>query len=157
MLVHCCLPAVGSHPVGHIAGAGDPPGQTSVSDPVTEYYTVLRLAEQYLIRAEARAQQKINLPGAISDLNLIRNRAGLDSLSPTLNQQQVMAAVAQERRVELFAEWGHRWLDLKRTGQISAVFNTIPYKSQYQPFQQLYPIPLGELQNDPNLRQNPGY
>jgi hypothetical protein len=132
------------------------PSQERANAPVTEYYAVLRLAEQYLIRAEARAQQS-NLSGAISDLNIIRNRAGLDSLSTSLTQLQVLAAVAQERRIELFAEWGHRWLDLKRTKQVGAVFSTIPYKSQYQPFQQLYPIPRGELQFDPNLRQNPGY
>lgn len=132
------------------------PAQKQANAPVTEYYTVLRLAEQYLIRAEARAQQN-NLSGAISDLNVIRNRAGLGNLSPSLSQTEVLAAVAQERRIELFAEWGHRWLDLKRTNTVGAVFSTIPYKNQYQPFQQLYPIPLGELQFDPNLRQNPGY
>jgi hypothetical protein len=44
--------------------------------PKTEYSVVLRLAEQYLIRAEARANLN-NLTGAQSDLNKIRNRAGL--------------------------------------------------------------------------------
>ena len=132
------------------------PSQEHPNAPVTEYYTVLRLAEQYLIRAEARAQQS-NLTGAISDLNVIRNRAGLGNLSASLPQTEVLAAVAQERRIELFAEWGHRWFDLKRTNTVGTVFSTIPYKNQYQPFQQLYPIPLGELQFDPNLRQNPGY
>jgi hypothetical protein len=132
------------------------PAQTSPNSSVTEYYTVLRLAEQYLIRSEARAQQN-KLPEAISDLNVLRTRAGLANLSPTLNQTQILAAVAQERRVELFAEWGHRWLDLKRTGQVGAVFNGINYKAAYQPFQQLYPIPPYELQTDPNLKQNPGY
>jgi starch-binding outer membrane protein, SusD/RagB family len=132
------------------------PAEESANAPVTEYYTVLRLAEQYLIRAEARAQQN-NLFGAISDLNVIRNRAGLTSLPPSLSQPQILTAIAQERRIELFSEWGHRWLDLKRTGQVSNAFSTISYKSAYQPFQQLYPIPVDELQNDPNLKQNPGY
>jgi len=132
------------------------PTQMHPGAPVTEYYTVLRLAEQYLIRAEARAQQN-NLGGAISDLNMIRERAGLADLSPSLDQQQVLAAVAQERRIELFAEWGHRWFDLKRTNTTGTVFSSIPYKTEYQPYQQLYPIPLGELSTDPNLTQNPGY
>jgi len=132
------------------------PAQMQANASVTEYYTVLRLAEQYLIRAEARAMQN-NLSEAISDLNIIRNRAGLGSLPPSLSQAQVLAAVAQERRVELFAEWGHRWFDLKRTNTIGTVFSSIPYKSQYQPYQQLYPIPAGELKFDPNLKQNPGY
>jgi hypothetical protein len=130
--------------------------QAEANAPVTEYYTVLRLAEQYLIRAEARAQLN-KLSDAISDLNTLRTRAGLASLPPSLNQSQVLAAVAQERRVELFAEWGHRWLDLKRTGQVGAAFSGINYKAAYQPFQQLYPIPPYDLQTDPNLKQNPGY
>ena len=62
---------------------------------VTEYYMMLRLAEQYLIRAEARARQN-KLPEAISDLNVIRARAGLGPLTAVLNQDQVLAAVAHE-------------------------------------------------------------
>jgi hypothetical protein len=121
---------------------------------ITEYYMLLRLAEQYLIRAEARANQN-KLPDAISDLNVIRARAGLPNLSSALSQSQVLSAVARERRIELFAEWGHRWLDLKRTGQADAVL--APIKSQWQPTAKLYPIPQSELIADPNLRQNPGY
>ena len=128
--------------------------------PPTENVSILRLAEQYLIRAEARAQQG-NSGDAVKDLNMIRERAGLPDLDPSLDQQQTLAAVAQERRIELFAEWGHRWLDLKRTGQIDAVMSVAtPLKGQnteWQSFQQLYPIPRGEILNDPNLKQNPGY
>ncbi len=119
-----------------------------------EYIMVLRLAEQYLIRAEARAQQN-NVSGAVSDLNMIRNRAGLPNLSASLTKPQTLDAVIQERRVELFAEWGNRWLDLKRTGRSDSLLASI--KSQWVPTAKLYPIPLSELQNDPNLIQNPGY
>jgi hypothetical protein len=121
----------------------------------TEYYNVLRLAEQFLIRAEARAENNTDLTGAIDDLNRIRGRAGLDALSQSLDQEQILAAVAQERRIEFFAEWGHRWLDLKRTGQADAVLK--PIKSLWQSYQQLYPIPMSEMRLDPNLVQNPGY
>jgi hypothetical protein len=131
-----------------------------------EYYMVLRLGEQYLIRAEARAQQSTNFAGAISDsgaisdLNSIRNRAGLTPLSSSLSPAQVLAAVAQERKVELFAEWGHRWLDLKRTGAVDSVMSIITPQKGGQVWntnQQLYPIPLSELGGDPNLVQSPGY
>ena len=131
--------------------------QISSSLSPSQYYMVLREAEQYLIRSEARTQQNANLGGAISDLNIIRNRAGLQNLPSTLNQAQVLAAIMQERRIEFFAEWGNRWLDLKRTGQARAVLSVIPYKSAWQDFQQLYPIPLSEILLDPNLKQNPGY
>ncbi len=121
-----------------------------------EYYMMLRLAEQYLIRAEARALQNTNISGAIADLNVIRARAGgIPPLASNLTQAQVIAAVAQERRIELFAEWGNRWFDLKRTGQADAVL--APIKPQWLSTAKLYPIPLTEMMRDPLLTQNPGY
>lgn len=128
--------------------------RATTPDNITEYYTVLRLAEQYLIRAEARANLD-NLDGSIGDLNTIRVRAGLSPLPPSLSKTEVLAAIAQERRIELFAEWGHRWLDLKRTKQIDVVMDS--NKPWWKPSAALYPIPLSELQTDPNLTQNPGY
>ncbi len=124
---------------------------------VTEYQMILRLAEQYLIRAEARVRQN-NISGAQSDLNVVRTRAGL--LNTTANTQAtLLAAILQERRVELFTEWGHRWLDLKRTGSIDEVMNVVaPLKGgAWQFFKQLWPIPFADLQTNPNLIQNTGY
>ena len=121
---------------------------------LSEYYTLLRLAEQYLISAEAKAQQN-KLSEAISDLNKLRFRAGLSDLPSSLTQTEVLDAVYQERRTELFAEWGHRWLDLKRTGQADAILSQI--KSHWQTAAKLYPIPPSELQVNPYLTQNPGY
>jgi hypothetical protein len=126
---------------------------------MTEYFMILRLSEQYLIRAEARAQQN-NIGGSQSDLNAIRNRAGL---SPTtaVDKTTLLAAILHERQVELFAEWGHRWFDLKRTGNVESVMNIVtPAKANGQPwqsYQQLYPLPLSDLNTAPNLVQNPGY
>jgi len=138
------------------------PAQSDPTAPLTEYYMVLRLAEQYLIRAEAAANGAGGgMSAAIDDLNTIRARAGLPALSSTLTQPEVLAAVAQERRIELFAEWGHRWLDLKRTGQIDAVMTiATPLKgggTTWESFQQWYPIPLSDISRDPNLKQNPQY
>lgn len=126
------------------------------SGDINEYYTILRLAEQYLIRAEARAQQNSNLSGAIADLNAIRKRAGLPNLSSSLSQSQIIDAAAQERRIELVAEWGHRWLDLKRTGKANTVLAPVKGNT-WQTTDQLYPIPAFELKRDANLSQNPGY
>jgi hypothetical protein len=122
---------------------------------LTQYNMVLRVAEQYLIRAEARAQQN-NLGDAASDINIIRSRAGLGA-TPATSQTDLLAAVAQERRVELFSEWGHRFFDLKRTGKASAVLSAIATKQPFSDFQLVYPIPPLELTNDPNMVQNPGY
>jgi len=58
--------------------------------------------------------------------------------------------------VELFAEWGHRWLDLKRTGSADSVLYSLKAPN-WQSTDSLYPIPQTEIQNDPQLTQNAGY
>jgi len=127
-------------------------GYDGLSVPL-EGYVVFRLSEQYLIRAEARAQEG-NLSGAISDLNLIRNRAGLQNTTAT-DQTSVLSAIQHERQVELFCEWGNRWFDLKRTGKATEVLSLI--KPDWQAKDTLYPIPQTELNSNPFLTQNPGY
>lgn len=129
--------------------------RVGTSGNVLEYYTVFRLAEQYLIRSEAQAKQN-KLVDAISDLNVLRKRAGLEDLPTNLNQSQVLAAVLQEKRIELFSEWGHRWFDLKRTGQANSIIGQLKGAS-WQSTDQLYPIPVSEIVANPNLIQNPGY
>lgn len=124
---------------------------------VTEYPIAMRLAEQYLIRAEARAQQN-NLSGAKDDLNAIRSRAGLD---PTLasSQTDLLNAILQERRLELFSEWGHRWFDLKRSNNLDNVMSiAAPLKGgSWAPYKAIMPIPPSDIMANPNLKQNPGY
>jgi starch-binding outer membrane protein, SusD/RagB family len=93
----------------------------TLNEPVTEYLMVLRLAELYLIRAEARTQLN-DIVGAQSDLNIIRTRANLPNTTST-DPELMMLAIQHERQVELFTEWGHRWLDLKRSHTIDAVMN----------------------------------
>ena len=115
---------------------------------------MLRLAEQYLIRAEARARQG-NIPGAQQDLNSIRNRAGLPNTT-TSGPTEILEAIMEERQRELFTEGGHRWLDLKRTGRTTEVL--APLKPLWDPTDVLWPIPEDEIFNNSNLLpQNPGY
>lgn len=134
--------------------------------PTREYATVLRLSEQYLIRAEARIRQGNNIPGGLADLNTVRDRATDHSVTPSmrlppwsldLSRDEALFAVEQERRWEFFSEWGHRWLDLKRTARIDAVLSTI--KPGYQATDQLFPIPQADINLNPSLvgHQNPGY
>lgn len=131
----------------------------------TEDSMVLRLAEQYLIRAEARIQQN-KLTEGIADLNVLRSRARalptmdtpnpLPAISTVLNKGEALLAVERERRIELFSEWGHRWLDLKRTNRADVILSPIK-GTNWQSTDALYPIPNIEILNDPNLKQNPGY
>lgn len=127
------------------------------SNIVTEYHTVFRLAEQFLIRAEARAQQE-NLSAAIDDLDAIRRRAGLlliKDISPTITKEELLNAIQKERSVELFSEWGHRWFDLKRTNRSTEVL--APIKPKWKAEYVLFPIPKAETDKNTNIKQNQGY
>lgn len=125
--------------------------------PVTEYSVALRLAEQCLIRAEARAMQnKLSL--AMDDIRAIRTRAGLGESSAS-TKEEILSAILQERRVEFFTEYGMRWFDLKRTGQINAQMEiAAPFKgTTWNSDAQLYPVPQFDRSKNPKLTQNPGY
>jgi starch-binding outer membrane protein, SusD/RagB family len=123
---------------------------------------VLRLAELYLIRAEAEVNQG-DLSDGATDLNAIRNRAGLLNVSDSISssKQNLLTAILHERKVELFTEWGHRWLDLIRTGSADSVMSVVaPFKGgvwSTDEHQLLYPLPAIELTRDVNLVQNLGY
>ncbi|RAV29465.1 RagB/SusD family nutrient uptake outer membrane protein [Sinomicrobium soli] len=124
-----------------------------------EYTTIFRLAEQYLIRAESRAEQE-KLAEAVLDIDVVRGRAGLTLISetnPGIPREDLLDAIMQERRVEFFSEWGHRWFDLKRTGNALQVLQVI--KPDFNSNKLLWPIPQQEINNNPALRdhQNTGY
>lgn len=129
----------------------------NVNTPTQEYSTVFRLAEIYLIRSEARLHQK-NIDGSKEDLNNIRKRAGLLDITST-DSSAILSYIIQERRSELFTEWGHRWLDLKRNDNIEGIMSltTTQKGGDWQTTDQLYPIPFTELQKTPQIEQNPGY
>ena len=115
-------------------------------------FIVLRLAEMYLIRAEATARKNGDLQKIKDDLNLLRSRANLPGTSAN-SYQILLAAIEEERRLE-FAFEGHRWFDLVRTGRAVDVLPTVNSVDQT-----LFPIPLSEILTNTNLGmyQNPGY
>ena len=121
-----------------------------------EYAVMLRLAEMYLIRAEARAQQN-KLDDAVNDLNVIRQRAGLVIFTvPTvLSKATILSTIEHERWVELFTESSDRWFNLKRLNLADTVLGLI--KPQWKAFQKLYPIPTQELNANKQLIDNDGY
>ena len=123
------------------------------------------MAEQYLIRAEARINQD-NIQKGIEDLNVLRNRARavatvevpdpIPPLKSNLSKSDALLAVEKERRLEFFAEWGHRWLDLKRTNRANDILSIVK-AINWQSTDVLYPIPSTEIINNKNLKQNEGY
>lgn len=122
---------------------------------VSEEYTILfRLAEMYLIRAECKAMLN-DLEGAKEDLNKIRNRAGIADTGAN-TQQDVLQAILNERRLELFTEQSHRFFDLKRTGKANEVLSIV--KPNWRETNRVFPLPENELLLNQNLLpQNPGY
>ncbi|WP_431293376.1 RagB/SusD family nutrient uptake outer membrane protein [Pedobacter sp. P26] len=130
----------------------------TLNAPVDEYSMVLRLAEQYLICAEACVKQD-KISEAQNMLNVVRKRAGLgDTQADT--KEKLLDAILAERRIELFSEFGHRWFDLKRTGKIDEVMRiATPVKGggEWQPYQALYPVMPAQLTLNPNVIQTPGY
>jgi len=118
-----------------------------------EYSIVFRLAEQYLIRAEARARQG-ELSNAKQDLDMVRSLAGLPNTTAN-SEAEIIEAVQQERRFELFTEYGHRFFDLKRNGTLNTVLPVV--KLGWNSTDVHWPIPETELLANPNLTQNLGY
>lgn len=124
-----------------------------------EVIPICRLSEQLLIRAEARAEQN-ELAGAASDLNVIRTRATLPATTAA-TQNDLLSAIARERRIELFCEMGNRFFDLRRTGTLNALMTNVAAQKggtwNSDGHQQWWPIPLTDVENDTHLIQTPGY
>jgi hypothetical protein len=119
--------------------------RTPASDPSF----VIRIAELYFIRAEARAQLD-NLDGARADLDAIRSRADVAATTAT-TKDDILLAIENERRVE-FSQEPHRWFDLVRTGRADEVLNVT------ESFRLVMPIPADQILVDGQIvEQNEGY
>jgi tetratricopeptide (TPR) repeat protein len=110
---------------------------------------VIRLAEMYLTRAECnlRLGSSVGAP-PVDDYNTVHTRAGLPAADDV-----TLDDVLLERRLELAHE-GFKIHDMRRN-QISvpAATGDIPYNDD----KLVFPIPLREINANPNLTQNPGY
>jgi len=120
----------------------------------TEFNIALRLAEAYLIRSESNFRLN-NYENAITDLNVIRKRAGLTDLPLDLPANQYEETLMQERSHEFFAEWGHRWLDLKRWDKAAVILSSV--KTEWNAYKELFPIPNYEIIRNTKMTQNEGY
>ncbi|AUD00407.1 RagB/SusD family nutrient uptake outer membrane protein [Spirosoma pollinicola] len=109
---------------------------------------IIRITELYLIRAEARTQLG-KIAAALTDLNAVRDRAGL-AVSQATTKDALLLAIETERQVEFPFE-ADRWFNLIRTGRVAVVLG-ITDASKY-----VLPIPNSELLADKALTQNQGY
>ncbi|MHC2992754.1 carbohydrate-binding protein SusD, partial [Pontibacter sp. HJ8] len=109
-------------------------------------YIEIRLADTYLMEAEAIVQGGGDATRAGNLLNAVRGRVGLAAVAPTLDN------IYRERRLELATE-GHRFFDLVRTGRAASVLAPMGFVAGKH---ELLPIPQAELINT-KLEQNPAY
>lgn len=121
---------------------------------------LIRLAEVYLNRAEARTYQN-NFAGARADLNAVRGRVNALADNTANSVEQLVAAIEKERRLELCYE-GFEWFDLVRTGRALVALSSVP-RSNTSPAQLrerhrlVFPIPAEEIKTNPKIQQNQGY
>jgi len=114
----------------------------------TDRVYVLRLAEMYLIRAEARAYTNGSITEIQNDIDVVRTRT---SLPPTTaaDYPSLKLAIENERRFE-FAFEGQRWSDLVRTKRATVLLGI---NEKYT----VFPIPLSEMLTNNLMVQNLGY
>ncbi|KKK82890.1 hypothetical protein LCGC14_2798870, partial [marine sediment metagenome] len=112
-------------------GAGPPPLN------YTQNYVEIRLADTYLMEAEALVESGGDAARAGDLLNAVRTRVGLGPVTATLEN------IYRERRLELATE-GHRWFDLVRTGRAATVLAGTGFVADKN---EVLPIPLQELNN----------
>lgn len=110
----------------------------------------IRFADVLLMYAEA-LNEGGNTAGAATQLNKVRNRAGLSNTTAS-SQAALREAIQHERRLELAFE-GHHWFDLVRTGTVDAEMGQSINSNYY-----VFPIPTSEIfASDEVITQNPGY
>ncbi len=119
-------------------------------------FPVLRYADVLLMKAEALNNLNKTSEAEVP-LNEVRKRAGLSALTG-LSQTEFVDIVRHERRMEMAFE-GQRWFDLIRVdnGQKGIDFLHSIGRLNASEKYLLFPIPLKEIESNPNLTQNPGY
>lgn len=119
-----------------------------------EYSIVFRIEELYLIAAEAATVLQ-QWQDANHWLAAFKNSRGL--AHDDLEQENILISqIETQRRLEFFAEFGHRFYDLKRWGKLDATM--VAVKDNWNTRYGLMPIPQSEIQLNPKLRpQNAGY
>ncbi len=123
-------------------------GDANLTNP--NNYRAIRLADVYLMAAEAYNSGGLGDGQARDYLNIVRNRAGLPDVTTT--GAALADDIFKERRLELVGE-GHHFFDLVRTGRAASEIDGFMAGKN-----EVFPIPIEEIQLTGNRwEQNPGY
>jgi hypothetical protein len=89
----------------------------------------IRNEELILIKAEAEAKKAApDFVAAIAAINVVRSTWGLtDYVDASPTADEIVEQVLHERRYSLWAEAGHRWVDLRRTGKLDIAHVDLSY------------------------------
>lgn len=116
-----------------------------------------RLAEMYLIRAEALVMTG-QLGPAKNLLMDFRAERYLSSIDTPVEREKLLQEIRMERELEFFQENDFRWLDMKRLGiRVERVINGESQILESDDFRYAFPIPREELKLNRNMVQNPGW
>ncbi len=124
-------------------------------------FIYMRLADAYLLRAEARLSTG-DVAGATEDINIVRRRGawpGQEGANEVTSAVVDLDFILDERGRELIGE-GHRWMDLTRTGKLveRVRLHNVEGGSNIQDFHVVRPIPQTQIDNTlGGYPQNPGY
>lgn len=125
-------------------------------------FPIIRLGDVILMLAEAYNETG-QLDKAVAEVNKIRSRVNMPDIDSAGGKDEVAARIRDERARELAGE-GQRYWDLRRWGLLQEsvkdatdIFGDLMYTRSYQSRHELWPIPLVELDRNPNLTQNTGW
>lgn len=125
-------------------------------------FPIIRLGDVILMLAEAYNETG-QLDKAVAEVNKIRSRVNMPDIDSAGGKEGVAARIRDERARELAGE-GQRYWDLRRWGLLQEsvkdatdIFGDLMYTRSYQSRHELWPIPLVELDRNPNLTQNTGW
>lgn len=127
--------------------------------------SLIRYADVLLMYAEA-LNENGKTDEAITEINKVRSRGGASDLA-SMSQSELRDQIRHhERPVELSMEFGIRWFDLYRWDKGSTSSedlkttlenHNIPFVENFQDKHKIFPIPLQEININPNLEQNPAW
>lgn len=169
---------------GYLNKKGTHPGTSaskSTGFKVIHYpWPMVRLAELYLNYAEACVECN-DLSEAKKYLNYVRERAGIPTVEKSwegvaeLTQDKMRQIVRQERQIELYLE-NHNFWDIRRWGVAETLGEqpkglsiqattiaafakpvNVDVQRRFIPAHYLMPLPISEVNKNPNMVQNPGY
>jgi hypothetical protein len=120
---------------------------------------LLRYADVLLMYAEAQNESAGPDQTVYEAVNEVRRRSGMPPVNEGLTVDEMRETIRLERRIELAGE-GHRWYDIKRwkiAHEVLPLVETDGDKLKMEAHQYIWPFPQTEIDNNPNLIQNPGY